>query len=125
VRVLLVEDTDDLRRLFARVLRNCGCEVLEAASAPAALEAVVGFAPDLVLTDLMMPEMDGVELIARLRAMPGLESVPMVAITADVSTEAEKRALAAGAVDCLIKPVDLGLLLDRIERLGPPRRGGG
>jgi response regulator receiver domain-containing protein len=76
VRVLLVEDTADLRRLYARSLRQHGCIVLDMADASAALEAVVEFSPDLVLTDVMMPAIDGIELIRRLRARPELAWMP-------------------------------------------------
>jgi CheY-like chemotaxis protein len=110
----LVEDNDDLRRLFVRVLRPHGCEACAVACGAEALEVAVGFAPELVLTDLMMPGMDGVELIRRLRAMPELASVPIVAITADTTPEAERRARQAGAVDFIVKPVDIGLLLKRM-----------
>jgi CheY-like chemotaxis protein len=116
VRILLVEDSDDLRRLFARILRNFGCDVVEAPDGPAALKAVAGFSPDLVVTDVMMPAMDGAELIRRLREMPGLTSIPVVAITADDTGEAERRARAAGAADFLLKPIDPGRLLERIGR---------
>jgi CheY-like chemotaxis protein len=60
MRVLLVEDKDDLRRLFARVLRNFGCGVVEAADGASALGAVAGYSPELIVTDIMMPGMDGV-----------------------------------------------------------------
>ena len=115
MRVLLVEDTDDLRYLLARALRLYGCEVREAESAGAALEAVAGFQPDLVVTDIMMPVMDGVELIRRLRSSPATSTVPMVAITADSTGRAERRAREAGAVDFIIKPVDVVMLLARWE----------
>lgn len=119
MRILLVEDNDDLRRLFARVLRNFGCDVLEAADGTSALGAVAGYSPELIVTDIMMPGMDGVELIGRLRAIPHMSSVPVVAITADDTGEAERRALEAGAADFLLKPIDPVRLLDRIGRLGP------
>jgi CheY-like chemotaxis protein len=127
--VLLVEDNDDLRRLFSRVLRLNGCEACGAAGGAEALEVAVGFAPELVLTDLMMPGMDGVELIRRLHAIPELAAVPIVAITADTTPEAERRARQAGAIDFVVKPVDIGLLLARMGSIqggdapGGPARG--
>ena len=113
MRVLLVEDNDDLRGLFARVLRLHGCEVRTATDGRAALEVVREFVPDLVLTDLMMPVMDGVELIRRLREMPEFAEVPLVAITADSTAEAERRARDAGAADFIVKPIDIGRILAR------------
>jgi DNA-binding response OmpR family regulator len=116
MRVLLVEDTDSLRELFARMLRHRGFEVCEAADGSAALECLATFTPDLVLTDLMMPQLDGVGLMRRLRAMPGLGAVPVVVMTAMSSEEAEREARRAGASDFLHKPLEAGTLFDRVGR---------
>jgi DNA-binding response OmpR family regulator len=117
MKVLLVEDSDDLRSLFARAMRRHGFTVRAPASARAALECLTNYRPDIVVTDLMMPVIDGVELIRRLRADPTTAVVPIVAITADVTPEAERRAREAGAADFLVKPVDLVTLLDRLRLL--------
>jgi CheY-like chemotaxis protein len=116
MRVLLVEDTDSLRELFARMLRNRGFEVCEAADGSVALERLAEFTPDVVLTDLMMPHLDGFGLMRRLRAMPGLGSVPIVVMTAMNSEEAEREARRAGASDFLPKPMEAGTLFDRVGR---------
>jgi CheY-like chemotaxis protein len=115
VRLLLVEDTDDLRRLFSRVLKANGFDVLEASDGHEALELLEGFRPELVVTDLMMPGMDGFELIRRVRAIPGLADLPIVAITAAATAEAECEARRAGAADILPKPLDSRDLLRRLE----------
>lgn len=115
MRVLLVEDTEALRSLFARVLESHGCVVCKAESAHAALDAITRFGPDLVLTDVMMPEMDGIELILRLRAIPDLTQIPIVAISADSTPETERRAREAGAIDFITKPVDLSRILGRFR----------
>jgi CheY-like chemotaxis protein len=70
-----------------------------------------------VITDLMMPVMDGVELIQRLREDPETADLPVVAITADATSLSEKRARAAGAVDFIAKPIDLPSLLDRLRAI--------
>src|SRR3954453_13316716 len=112
MRVLLVEDTDSLRRLFARVLEENGFEVCEATDGGAAMRCLPDFVPELVLTDLMMPGVDGYELIRRLKAIPSLEAVPLVAMTACATYETEREARLAGATDFLTKPLDSGTLLD-------------
>jgi two-component system, cell cycle response regulator DivK len=124
VRVLLVEDNGDLRHLYARSLRRHGCIVLDVADALAALEAVVEFSPDLVLTDVMMPAIDGIELIRRLRARPELAAIPIVAMTASVTTEHERRARSAGAVDFIVKPADIRRILGRFRRDRGATEGG-
>lgn len=116
MRVLLVEDTDDLRESSAWLLRYAGCEVLAAPCGHDALGRLSSFTPDLVLTDFMMPAMDGVELIRRLRSIPGLDGVPMVVVTAKDVEDVERAALEAGAADVVAKPVDVLALVSRYER---------
>jgi CheY-like chemotaxis protein len=114
-RVLLVEDAPFLRYAFGRLLRLNGFEVLETTDGREALECVKDFQPDLVVTDLMMPVMDGVELIRRLRADPSTAELPILAITADASELTERRARQAGAAEFLTKPIDLPALINRLR----------
>ena len=116
-RVLLVEDAPFLRYAFGRLLRMHGIEVREATDGREALDRVADFKPQLVLTDLMMPVMDGIELIRRLQSDPDTSTVPVVAITADATEQAERQARAAGAVDVITKPIDLPALLGRLHEL--------
>ena len=117
LRVLLVEDAPFLRYAFSRLLRMQGYDVKEANDGQDALNCLRGFHPDLVLTDLMMPVMGGIELITLIRANPDYEGVPVVAITADATEYAEMAAREAGAVDVITKPIDLPALLDRLRLL--------
>jgi len=117
MRILLVEDAPFLRYAFGRLLRLHGYEVMEANDGREALDCVPEFRPQMVVTDLMMPEMDGVELIQRLRANPETASVPIVAITADASDRMKTRVRQAGAVDYITKPVEFPVLLDRLRGL--------
>lgn len=117
MRVLLVEDAPYLRYAFGRLLRMHGFEVREANDGREALDAVPKFQPQLVLTDLMMPVMDGIELIRRLHGDPATEYLPVVAITADATEQAERLAREAGAVDVITKPIDLPSLLERLRDL--------
>ena len=117
MRVLLVEDAPFLRYAFGRLLRMHGFEVREATDGQEALDCLADFRPQLVLTDLMMPIMDGIELIRRIRADPGNAQVPVVAITADATEQAERQAREAGAIDVITKPIDLPALLERLNGL--------
>ena len=116
-RVLLVEDAPFLRYAFSRLLRMQGYDVKEANDGQDALQCLIGYRPDLVLTDLMMPIMGGIELISHIRANPEYAQVPVVAITADATEHAEKAARQAGAVDVITKPIDLPALLERLRHL--------
>lgn len=116
-RVLLVEDAPFLRYAFGRLLRLQGFDVKEANDGADALACLSEFRPQLVLTDLMMPVMGGIELINKLRNRPETATIPVVAITADATIDAEEQARKAGAVDFITKPVDLPDLLDRLRSL--------
>jgi CheY-like chemotaxis protein len=113
-RILLVEDSPELRRLVARLLTHRGFEVCVAADGREALDRLAVFEPDVVLTDLMMPVLDGFELIRRIRTMTALDGVPVLAMTASPLPKVEQQARAAGAVDVLIKPLDGRTLVHRI-----------
>ena len=117
MRVLLVEDAPFLRYAFGRLLRMHGFEVREATDGQEALDALEDFHPQLVLTDLMMPVMDGIEMIRRIRADPAFAHLPIVAITADATEQAERQAREAGAIDVITKPIDLPALLERLSGL--------
>jgi len=117
MRVLLVEDAPFLRYAFGRLLRMYGFDVREATDGREALDCVPEFRPHLVLTDLMMPVMDGVELIRRLHDDPSTATLPVVAITADATEQAERQAREAGAMDVITKPIDLPALLERLKML--------
>ena len=114
MRVLLVEDSDPLRYLFARMLTGNGFEVCEASNGREALDCLPDFEPEVVVTDLMMPIIDGFELIRQLRAMPAMAVVPVVAMTAGETNDAEREARRAGAVEFLAKPFDFRTLVERI-----------
>jgi len=114
-RVLVVEDSPFLRFAFSRFLRSQGYEVMEAADGRAALDCFPEFQAQLVITDITMPVMDGVALIEALREDPATAQIPVVAITADSSLATERRARAAGAVDVIMRPIDLPDLLVRIR----------
>jgi CheY-like chemotaxis protein len=117
MRVLLVEDAPFLRYAFGRLLRMHGFDVREATDGRQALELLRQFRPQFILTDLMMPVMDGVELIKRLREDPNTVDLPVVAITADATEHAERQAREAGALDVITKPIDLPALLSRLKSL--------
>ncbi|NUQ01440.1 MAG: sigma-54-dependent Fis family transcriptional regulator [Armatimonadetes bacterium] len=104
VRILLVDDEPNLLRVVRRILHRRGAEVESAANGRDALEVLDGFQADLVLTDLMMPEMDGVQLIQAIRER-GHEAVVIV-LTGHGTMETAIEAMRLGARDYLIKPCD-------------------
>ncbi len=114
-KLLLIEDAPFLRIAMGRLLRLHGYDVQEAENGCDALLRIDAFQPELVLTDLAMPAMDGVEFITQLRLDPRTATLPVVVLTGDATAPNEHRARLAGANDFLSKPVDLPLLLARLR----------
>ena len=103
--ILLVEDMLDARELYAEYLIYAGFSVVTAINGHEAKQLAEMLHPDLVLMDIRMPGMDGLEATRDLKQTPGLAGIPIVAITADPSDEMVSLAKAAGCVLCLAKPV--------------------
>lgn len=80
-RILVVDDEPDLRFILRRIFERAGHEVADASQGAEALECVRGSLPELVVTDMMMPVMDGYELIRRLRADPATAQIPILAVS--------------------------------------------
>ncbi len=120
-RVLIVEDDVDIADVLRRSLRNEGYEVRTSADGVEALDVAAGFTPDLVVLDLGLPGMDGVEVCRRLRDDG---DVPILMLTARSETEDRVTGLDSGADDYLVKPFERKELLARIRALlrrRPPR----
>jgi DNA-binding response OmpR family regulator len=120
-RVLVVEDDADIADVLRRSLRNEGYEVRTSADGIEALDLAVGFVPDLVVLDLGLPGLDGVEVCRRLRTEG---DVPILMLTARAETEDRVAGLDSGADDYLVKPFERKELLARIRALlrrRPPR----
>ena len=120
-RVLLVEDNEENRELLAHMLRSRGAEVLTAANGREAVDAAAGFRFDFVLLDLQMPAMDGFQVLRRLRALPGGDRLPVVALTALTSDLVKERCEAEGMNDFVSKPVTLARIGELVAKWG---RGG-
>jgi DNA-binding response OmpR family regulator len=113
-RVLVVEDDVDIADVLRRSLRNEGYEVRTSSDGVEALDVAAGFFPDLVVLDLGLPRLDGVEVCRRLR-MDG--DVPILMLTARAETEDRVEGLDSGADDYLVKPFERQELLARIRAL--------
>ena len=120
-RVLVVEDDEEIADVLRRSLRQEGHEVRTAVDGEDALTAAAEFAPDMVVLDLGLPKLDGVEVCRRLR---GDSDVPILILTARTDTDDRVRGLDAGADDYLVKPFERAELLARLRALmrrRPPR----
>jgi signal transduction histidine kinase/DNA-binding NarL/FixJ family response regulator len=118
-RVLVIDDVKDNRAVLAGLLDPLGFEVVEAASGAEGLALAEELRPDVVVVDLAMPDLDGLEVTRRMRANPALFRVVIIASSASISADAHDESARAGADDFLAKPVRLADLLDKLgARLG-------
>ncbi|HEY5022101.1 MAG TPA: diguanylate cyclase, partial [Gemmatimonadaceae bacterium] len=114
-KILIVDDHEDNIELLRARLEARGYEVHGANDGYAALEAVERVRPDLILLDVMMPKMDGIEVVRRLKANPNLPFIPVIMQTALDSTENKVEGLDAGADDYITKPINFAELEARVN----------
>ena len=114
--ILYVEDNFENRILVRRVLQAEGYEIIEATSGNEALRLLKNTMPDLILTDINMPEMDGYTLTAKIKEDSAFSNVPVIAMTANVMRGDKERSLEAGCDGYIQKPIDIDLLPEQVER---------
>ena len=120
-RILVADDEPDMLENVARILRRCAQQCISAGSGQEALALVERERPDLILTDLRMPGMDGLGL---LRAVKRLSpATPVVIFTAYASDASAREAAGAGAAGFLVKPFTSAELLQTVQQALPPRSG--
>ena len=115
-QVLVVEDNERNMKLFRDVLEASGYRTLEATTGGRAVDLVIEHLPDLVLMDIQLPDIDGIEALGRLRADERTASVPVLALTAQAMDGDRERFLAAGFDGYLSKPVDIADFVATVKR---------
>ena len=113
--VLLAEDDPDIRHLVSAKLRRSGFDVIETVDGADALAAARRHRPDLVLLDLRMPRLDGLEVLRELRADPATARLPIVVLTARTRSLDVELGYATGAIDYVLKPFSPADLVRRVE----------
>ena len=114
--ILYVEDNPDNRLLVKRILMAENYKLLEATNAAQAINLLETTTPDLILMDINMPDMDGYTLTTKIRSMPGLARVPILALTANVMRGDKEKTLEAGCDGYIQKPLDVDQLVREIEK---------
>jgi two-component system cell cycle response regulator DivK len=116
-RILVVEDRDDLRTILVSILKRfCGYETIEAANGAEAIEKAVAEKPDLILMDLDLPDISGIDAAKAVKENPNTAHIPIVAQTAWSSRQWKGKVLRIGMVDYLEKPVSMELMKATIEK---------
>ena len=119
MRVLIVDDSRAIRRIIGEIMKQLNFEVSEAGNGIEALQRLEELgAPDLVLVDWNMPQMNGLDFIKAVRANPAYSDLPLMMVTTE--TEMERMALAfmAGVNEYVMKPFDKATILDKLQLLG-------
>ena len=114
-KVMVVDDQPINVQLLKRKLEREGMTVIAAHNGVDALVLIKQHLPDIILLDVMMPDMDGIEVCQRLRADPETSAIPVIFITARSAKESKIEGLAVGAVDYITKPIDLDVTLARVQ----------
>lgn len=118
-RILAVDDSKTMRDMVSFTLRGAGFEVLEAEDGMKALTVLNGAQVDLVITDINMPNMDGVTLVRQLRAKPNYRSTPILILTTESGDDKKADGRAAGATGWIVKPFAPDKLLQVVNKVCP------
>lgn len=113
-RILYVEDNHQNMRLVRKILRHAGYEVLEAETGLDGVDMALNEAPDLILMDVNLPDIDGLEATARIKSAPQCRMTPVIALTANAMVGDREKILQAGCDGYVPKPVSRGELLEAV-----------
>ena len=119
--ILAVDDSPSMRQMVGQTLRAAGYDVIGAADGVEALEKAKDRVVDVVITDVNMPNMDGITLVAQLRALPTYRLVPLLLLTTESSPERKAQGKQAGATGWMVKPFNPDQLLATLARVLGPR----
>jgi two-component system cell cycle response regulator DivK len=114
-KILVVDDNRDNRELVVKVLKNRGYDMVEAVDGEDALRKAQEERPCLILMDISLPKMDGYEVIRRLKSQEEYRDIPIVALTAHVMKGDKERAMDAGCIGYIPKPIDIRELPEQIR----------
>ena len=116
-KILAVDDSPSIRQMVSYTLKRAGFDVYEAEDGVEALEIAKQVDVDMVLTDINMPKMDGIELIRSLRDISSYNGKPILTLTTEGSTESKMKGRDAGATGWIVKPFDPEVLVDTINKV--------
>lgn len=115
--ILAIDDSRTMRDMLKFALSDAGFDVTLAEDGQQGLDALEGYTPDVIITDINMPVMDGFGLIEGVRKMDALRAVPILVLTTESSQELKQRARAAGATGWIVKPFDKVKLVNAIHKV--------
>ena len=116
-RVMIVEDNELNMKLFRDLIEAAGYDTIQTRNGLEALDLAREHRPDLILMDIQLPEVSGLEVTKWLKEDDELHTIPIIAVTAQAMSGDEEKALEAGCNDYLSKPIDEDLLMEKIQKL--------
>ena len=122
-KILIVEGHPDLRRLLILSLRHVGYKILEADTGGSGIALTLSENPDLVLVDISLPDVSGLEVAKKIKQNPKTAQIPLIALSGSSEREIACKALEAGMTAYLMKPADTQQLVKLIEKMTQPRSG--
>ncbi|HHD10880.1 MAG TPA: response regulator [Deltaproteobacteria bacterium] len=118
--ILIVDDAPTMRQMVGFTLKSKNYSVVEASDGKEALEKLKnGLSPDMIITDLNMPQMDGISLIKAVRGLPGKKYIPILMLTTESMEEKKREGQAAGATGWIVKPFTPEQLLKVVDMVMP------
>lgn len=116
-RVLIIEDNDDNMELIAFILEQNGYQTLKASNGCEGVEMAVAERPDFIILDIQLPDIDGYEVLRRIRTSKSNGDIPVIAMTSFAMTGDRERLLAAGCNGYIEKPIDPRLVISQIKKV--------
>jgi two-component system cell cycle response regulator DivK len=114
--ILIVEDNEKNMKLVRDILRHNGHETIEAATGDEGVRLAVAKRPDLVLMDIQLPDIDGIEALRRIRDVRELDTVPVIAVSASVMPDDQQKIVTSGFDAFVTKPINLQQFLETVKR---------
>ena len=117
MRILIIEDTEDNRTILRDLFESVGYTVLEATNGEEGIASAERERPDIILMDIQLPVLDGYEATRRIKAIPALSGIPIIAVTSHALSDDERKARAAGCDDYVAKPFSPRAMLAKVQQL--------
>ena len=114
--ILIVEDNEKNMKLVRDILRHAGHDTLEAATGGEGVRLAVDKRPDLVLMDIQLPDIDGIEALRRIREVKELDAMPVIAVSASVMPDDQQKIVSSGFDAFVTKPINLKQFLETVKR---------
>ena len=117
-KILIIDDEDDIRKTIVTLFTSSGHQIIEATNGEEGIQCAISDSPELIISDVSMPKMDGMELSNILSSHPGTTNIPIILLSAKrIDVKSQREGLAKGARQYFVKPFEMSELLITAERL--------